>query len=104
MSKEYNDNLVRLIGSSLYYYTHKEEINLASGTWMDYKKLTSGWVDEYRGKQRNFNEYQPLVFNSFKPMVDQLVHAIFEATEDEIERRLAEKWHDFMDKQENHHE
>lgn len=94
MGKQYHDNLIEAVGSSFYYYTHMKEINLTNG---DFEKLTKSWLDEYRGNWEIYNNTSPIVYNSFKPCVDQLVYRIIEATEDEIQRRFVEKWNDYME-------
>jgi len=96
VSKQYFENLVEAVGSSFYYYTHMKEINLASNLCLDYEKLMTGWADEYHGEWNLQGGLTPLHYNTFKPAVDQLVRRIIKATEDEIQRRFAEQWNDYM--------
>ena len=100
MSKEYHSRLVEAVGSSFYYYTHHKEINLTSEA-VDFEKFTSGWVNEYRGNWEIYDTSAPIVYNSFKPCVDQLVCSIMDATEKEIERRVSERFNEYIVKLEN---
>jgi len=97
MSKQYHKNLVEAVGSSFYYYSHHKDLNLTKVGYGDFEKLTNGWLDEYRGNWEIYDCSAPIVYNIFKPCVDQLVYRIMDATEKEIERRFAEKWHDYME-------
>lgn len=99
MNKEYHRKLVEVVGSSFYYFTHMKEINLTCRTQEDFEKLTTAWIKEYSGGRDLSGAIVPLEFNLFKPAVDQLVNAIFSATENEIERRLNERWSQATQKQ-----
>lgn len=99
MSKrEYSEKLIQVVGSSLYYYTHMKEIDVTSRHYADFEQLTEGWIKEYRGEWNLNDPIIPLQLNMFKPMVDQIIHQIMEATEDEIQRRFAEQWDRYQNK------
>jgi hypothetical protein len=91
---------VEAVGASFYYYTHHKEINLTSAT-VDFEKFSSGWLDEYRGNWEIYNNSSPIVYNIFKPCVDQLVYRIMDATEKEIERKVAERVNEYISKLES---
>lgn len=90
MSNKYHSNLVEAVGSSFYYYTNHKGFDLASSK-VDFESFTSGWIKKYHGAWDIYNTSQPMVYNTFKPCVDQLVCRILQATEDEIERRVNER-------------
>lgn len=98
MSKrEYSEKLIQVVGSSLYYFIHMKEIDVTSGHYADFEQLGEGWIKEYRGEWNLDGPIIPLAFNMFKPMVDQMIHSIMDATEDEIERQVAERWNKYME-------
>jgi len=101
MSKEYHNSLVEVVGSSFYYYTHHKEFDLSTAKAEDFKRLSSGWLNEYQGNWEIYNASAPIVYNIFKPCVDQLVYSIMDATEKEIERRVSERFNEYIVKLEN---
>ena len=101
MSKEYHSSLVEAIGSSFYYYSHHKELNLTSASVEDFERFTSGWLDKYQGNWGVHNNSTPMTYNTFKPCVDQLVYRVMDATEKEIERRVSERFNEYIVKLEN---
>jgi len=102
MSKQYHSNLVEAVGSSFYYYTNHKDFDLTSSQ-VDFETFASGWIKKYRGDWDIYNHSAPMVYNTFKPCVDQLVYRIMDATEKEIERRVEERVNEYivkLDKQE----
>lgn len=100
MSNKYFDDLVKAVGNSFYYYTHMDEINLTNMSAIDFDELNNRWVKEYTGDLSwdNHATRPRILFNTFKPAVDQLVISVINATQDEIERRVNERLHEYFTK------
>lgn len=90
MSKQYHNSLVEAVGSSFYYCTNHKDFDLTNAKQVDFESFANGWVKKYRGDWDIYSSSAPMVYNTFKPCVDQLVYRIMDATEKEIERRVNE--------------
>ena len=101
MSDEYHKNLVEVVGSSFYYYTEHEYFNLTDDKQVDFESVSNGWINKYRGDWNNYSSLSPMVYNTFKPCVDQLVYRVMAETENEIERRVNERVNEYLTKLEN---
>jgi hypothetical protein len=95
MSNQYHKNLVEAVGSSFYYYAHHKDFDLINGR-VDFESFTSGWIKKYHGDWDIYSKPQPMVCNTFKPCVDQLVYRIMDATEKEIERQVNERVNKYL--------
>ena len=89
MGNQYHNSLVEAVGSAFYYYTNRKDFDLINSQ-VDFESFANGWIKKYHGDWDAFSNSQPLMHNTFKPCVDQLVYRIMRATEDEIERRITE--------------
>ena len=98
MSSQYQKNLIEAVGSSLYYYTNHKNIDLTNNGAGSFDQLKIGWVNEYHGSRDLYNNPNLVTYNTFKPCVDQLVCRIIDATEKEIDERVAERVNDYISK------
>ena len=101
MSNQYHKNLIEAVGSSFYYYTNHKNIDLANRAVGSFDQLKVGWINEYHGSRDLYNNPEFVMYNTFKPCVDQLVGRIIEATEKEIDERVAERVNDYISKMNN---
>ncbi len=103
MSNEYHKNLVEAVGSSFYYYTEHKNFNLTDAKQVDFESFANGWINKYRGDWDVYSSSAPMVYNTFKPCVDQLVYRVMDATEKEIDRRVKERVNEYLTKLEKEH-
>lgn len=98
MSDQYHSNLVEEVASSFYYYTNHKDLDLTNLTEKSFEDFSNGWVRKYHGDWGTHSATATMTYNTFKPCVDQLVYRILTATEDEIERRVAERVNEYISK------